>query len=158
MENREKSPKKQKIKLNTKSQHAAYFMPMLEGFAQRDMLNEVIKNRVVKACDLLDAGVPLFPNDFRKGTCRQLGAGQFRQPERRRAGGQGGRVRHRRPHRLAALLRQGGLFPPHGRSGRIQCYASREELPADVYNVVKKLDVGDIVGVSGHLSTPRRAS
>ncbi len=66
MENREKSPKKQKIKLNTKSQHAAYFMPMLEGFAERDMLNEVIKNRVVKACDLLDAGVPLFPNDFRK--------------------------------------------------------------------------------------------
>ena len=65
MENREKSPKKQKIKLN-KSQHAAYFMPMLEGFAERDMLNEVIKNRVVKACDLLDAGVPLFPNDFRK--------------------------------------------------------------------------------------------
>ena len=66
MDNREKSPKKQKIKLNTKSQHAAYFMPMLEGFAERDMLNEVIKNRVVKACDLLDAGVPLFPNDFRK--------------------------------------------------------------------------------------------
>lgn len=36
-------------------------MPMLESFAARDGLNEVIKNRVSKACDLLDAGVPAFP-------------------------------------------------------------------------------------------------
>lgn len=66
MEDREKSPQKPRVKLNTKSAHAAYFMPMLEGLAKRDDLNEVVKNRVVKACDLLDAGVPLFPNDFRK--------------------------------------------------------------------------------------------
>ena len=39
---------------------------MLESFAAREGLNEVVKNRVVKSCDLLDAGVPLFPNDFRK--------------------------------------------------------------------------------------------
>ena len=39
---------------------------MLESFAVREGLNEVVKNRVVKSCDLLDAGVPLFPNDFRK--------------------------------------------------------------------------------------------
>ena len=65
MENREKS-KKPVVKLGTKSHHASYFMPMLESFARRDDLNEVIKNRVSKACDLLDAGVPLFPNDFRK--------------------------------------------------------------------------------------------
>ena len=65
VENREKS-KKPVVKLGTKSSHAAYFMPMLESFAARDDLNEVIKNRVSKACDLLDAGVPLFPNDFRK--------------------------------------------------------------------------------------------
>ena len=66
MEDREKSPQKPRVKLNTKSAHADYFMPMLEGLAKRDDLNEVVKNRVVKACDLLDAGVPLFPNDFRK--------------------------------------------------------------------------------------------
>ena len=60
MENREKS-KKPVVKLGTKSSHAAYFMPMLESFAARDDLNEVIKNRVSKACDLLDAGVPRGP-------------------------------------------------------------------------------------------------
>ena len=54
------------IKLATHSEHAAYFMPMLESFAEHGDLNEVVKNCVVKSCDLLDAGVPLFPNDFRK--------------------------------------------------------------------------------------------
>lgn len=33
----------------------------------------------------------------------------------------------------------------------IQCYASREHMDEENYTVVKKLDVGDIVGVSGHL-------
>ena len=55
MENREKKIKKPTIKLGTKSQHAGYFMPMLESFASREGLNEVVKNRVVKSCDLLDA-------------------------------------------------------------------------------------------------------
>ena len=66
MDNREKKNSKPAVKLGTKSQHAGYFMPMLESFAAREGLNEVVKNRVVKSCDLLDAGVPLFPNDFRK--------------------------------------------------------------------------------------------
>ena len=54
------------VKLATQSDHAAYFMPMLESFAEHGELNEVIKNCVVKSCELLDAGVPLFPNDFDK--------------------------------------------------------------------------------------------
>ena len=66
MDTREKKSSKPAIKLGTKSQHVGYFMPMLESFAAREGLNEVVKNRVVKSCDLLDAGVPLFPNDFRK--------------------------------------------------------------------------------------------
>src|SRR5574344_2815662 len=69
VDNREKKNSKPAVKLGTKSQHAGYFMPMLESFAARDELNEVVKNRVVKSCDLLDAGVPLFPNDFRKEHC-----------------------------------------------------------------------------------------
>ena len=151
VENREKSPKKQKIKLNTKSQHAAYFMPMLEGFAQRDMLNEVIKNRVVKACDLLDAGVPLFPNDFRKEHAVSWVLDNFGSLSAEELEAKGdvfaiaGRIVSLRSFGKVAF------FHLMDESGRIQCYASREELPADVYNVVKKLDVGDIVGVSGHL-------
>ena len=151
MENREKSPKKQKIKLNTKSQHAAYFMPMLEGFAERDMLNEVIKNRVVKACDLLDAGVPLFPNDFRKEHAVSWVLDNFGSLSAEELEAKGdvfaiaGRIVSLRSFGKVAF------FHIMDESGRIQCYASREELPEEVYNVVKKLDVGDIVGVSGHL-------
>ena len=151
MENREKSPKKQKIKLNTKSQHAAYFMPMLEGFAERDMLNEVIKNRVVKACDLLDAGVPLFPNDFRKEHAVSWVLDNFGSLSAEELEAKGdvfaiaGRIVSLRSFGKVAF------FHIMDESGRIQCYASREELPEEIYNVVKKLDVGDIVGVSGHL-------
>ena len=67
-ENQKGKASKPKVKLATKSSHAAYFMPMLESFAEHDVLNEVIKSRVVKSCDILDSGVPLFPNDFRQKT------------------------------------------------------------------------------------------
>ena len=68
VDDREQGKKSAKpvVKLGTKSPHTAYFMPMLESFASKNELNEVIKNRVTKACDLLDSGTPLFPNDFRK--------------------------------------------------------------------------------------------
>ena len=55
-----------KIRLASKSRHVDYFIPMLESFSAHDDLNEVIKNRVTKACDILDAGYPLFPYVFRK--------------------------------------------------------------------------------------------
>ena len=151
MEDREKSPQKPKVKLNTKSAHAAYFMPMLEGLAKRDDLNEVVKNRVAKACDLLDAGVPLFPNDFRKEHAISEVLEQYGELEGE-ALEQAGEV-FALAGRIVSLRSFGKVIFFHlmDQSGRIQCYASREELDADVFAVVKKLDIGDIVGVSGHL-------
>ena len=58
--------KKGGIKLPTKSTKVVWFMPMLESLAERDELNEVVKNRVVKSCELMDAGVNLFANGFVK--------------------------------------------------------------------------------------------
>lgn len=151
MEDREKSLRKPKVKLNTKSAHAAYFMPMLEGLANRDDLNEVVKNRVVKACDLLDAGVPLFPNDFRKEHAIIEVLEQFGELEGE-ALDNGGDV-FALAGRIVSLRSFGKVlfFHLQDQTGRIQCYASREDLPAEVFAVVRKLDVGDIVGVSGHL-------
>ena len=151
MEDREKSPQKPRVKLNTKSAHAAYFMPMLEGLAKRDDLNEVVKNRVVKACDLLDAGVPLFPNDFRKEHAIGEVLDEFGELEGE-ALEQAGDV-FALAGRIVSLRSFGKVLFFHlmDQSGRIQCYASRDELPEEVFAVVKKLDVGDIVGVSGHL-------
>ncbi len=150
MENQEKAMK-QKVKLATKSRKAAYFMPMLESFATHDDLNEVIKNRVNKACDLLDAGCPLFPNDFRKEHSISWvieGYGGMDEEELKKCGDVfaiAGRIVSLRSFGKVAF------FHIMDQSGRIQCYASRENMDADVYNVVKKLDVGDIVGISGHL-------
>ena len=58
--------KKPVVKLATKSSDLPYFMPMLEHMAEADDLNEAIKARVVKSCELLDAGVALYPNGFEK--------------------------------------------------------------------------------------------
>lgn len=150
VENREKS-KKPVVKLGTKSSHAAYFMPMLESFAARDDLNEVIKNRVSKACDLLDAGVPLFPNDFRKEHAVSWVLEKFGSLEEDALEKQedvlavAGRIVSLRSFGKVAF------FHLMDQSGRIQCYASREHLDEETYKIVKKLDVGDIIGVSGHL-------
>ena len=126
-------------------------MPMLESFAARDDLNEVIKNRVSKACDLLDAGVPLFPNDFHKDHAVSWVLENF--------GGLEGDDLEKQEDvfaiagRIVSLRSFGkvAFFHLMDQSGRIQCYASREHLDEETYKIVKKLDVGDIVGVSGHL-------
>ncbi|MEE0816155.1 MAG: lysine--tRNA ligase [Desulfovibrio fairfieldensis] len=124
---------------------------MLESFAARDDLNEVIKNRVSKACDLLDAGVPLFPNDFHKDHAVSWVQEKF--------GGLEGDDLEKQEDvfaiagRIVSLRSFGkvAFFHLMDQSGRIQCYASREHLDEETYKIVKKLDVGDIVGVSGHL-------
>lgn len=154
MENREKILKP-RVRLATKSSHAQYFMPMLESFAEHDDLNEVIKNRVSKACELLDAGCQLFPNDFRKehciswinDTCGSMDAEELQTQEDVFA--IAGRIVSLRSFGKVAF------FHIMDESGRIQCYASREHLGEEDYNLVKKLDVGDIVGISGHLFRTR---
>lgn len=151
MENRETKKKKPVVKLGTKSPRAAHFLPMLESFAARDNLNEVIKNRVVKACDLLDSGIALFPNDFRKKHEIASVLAHYSALE-----GQAlktctdvveiaGRIVSLRSFGKVAF------FHIMDQSGRIQCYASREHLDEATHAAVKKFDVGDIVGVQGGL-------
>ena len=151
MENREKKNKKPTIKLGTKSQHAGYFMPMLESFASREGLNEVVKNRVVKSCDLLDAGVPLFPNDFRKEHSISWVLDKFGDLEGDALESQEDVVAI--AGRIVSLRSFGkvAFFHIMDQTGRVQCYATREHLDEATHNLVKKLDIGDIVGVSGHL-------
>jgi len=42
-------------------------------------------------------------------------------------------------------------------TGRIQSYVRRDDVGADNYQVFKKLDIGDILGVSGYVLPPRPA-
>ena len=139
------------IKLATKSEHAAYFMPMLENFADHGELNEVVKNCVGKACDLLDAGIPLYPNDFK----RKQNAGDVCAAYADMSGEElealneefaiAGRMMSSRSFGKVIF------FHVMDRSGRIQCYAEKSVLGDEAFSAFKKLDVGDIVGVTGHL-------
>ena len=146
------SPKKKTVKIGTKSPHAGYFMPMLESFAARDELNEVVKNRVVKSCDLLDAGVPLFPNDFRKEHCiaeiteqyKDTDAAQLETMQEVHFSVAGRMISARSFGKVA-------FFHVMDDSDRLQCYAAKEHMGEEDYAVFKKLDVGDILGVTGYL-------
>lgn len=150
MDKREKEGKSV-VKLPTKSKNATYFMPMLESFALRNDLNEVIKTRVCKSCDLMDAGYPLFPNDFRKKHSIAWVFEKFASMDEEALATQedvfalAGRIVSFRSFGKVAF------FHIMDESGRIQCYASRELMDEDDYKIVKKLDIGDIIGVSGHL-------
>lgn len=139
------------IKLATKSPHVSYFRPLLESLAEKNELNEVIKNCVVKSCELLDSGIPLYPNEFIK----EHYAGMLRAEYEAYSASElesldeifacAGRI---------ISLRSFGkviFFHIMDRSGRIQCYASRENMGEEAFNTFKKFDIGDIVGVKGKL-------
>ncbi len=150
MSDQEKS-KRPKIKLPTKSSHVDYFMPMLESFASRDELNEVVKSRVAKSCDLLDAGHLLYPNGFRKEDDFSAIRAEFEGLEAEELEGVereftcAGRIVGSRSFGKVTF------FHLLDRSGRMQCYAAREILGDEAYAAFRKLDIGDIVGVRGTL-------
>ena len=124
-------------------------MPMLASFDNRDELNEVVKNKVVKSCELKDADISLHANGFVKednaadileayGGCDEESLGAVG-----RTFSLGGRiVSHRSFGKVIFFHLMDG-------SGRIQCYASREHLGEENFALFKRLDLGDIVGVTG---------
>lgn len=151
MVNEKVNKNKAVIKLATKSKNVSYFMPMLQCFEKRDDLNEVIKNRVVKSCDLLDAGVKLYPNDFVKNNAAASIVelyGEYDVDDLLKLDEEfslAGRM---------VLLRSFGkvsFFDLMDYSGRIQCYVSRASLSEEQHQIFKKLAVGDIIGVKGKL-------
>lgn len=141
--------KKSQVKLATKSEHLQYFMPMLEHMDKVDDLNEVIKARVVKSCELLDGGVPLYPNGFVK----ESNIAEITKHEPVEEAGLEGLGVFKTAGRIMSMRSFGkvSFFHIQDQTGQVQCYASREDLGDDVYGVFKKLNIGDIVGVSGKL-------
>ncbi|AGW12345.1 lysine--tRNA ligase [Megalodesulfovibrio gigas] len=124
---------------------------MLQSLDARGELNEVIKNRVAKACTLLDEGTPLFPNSFRKDTAVADVEARFGQQDAEAlalveetftlAG------------RIVGLRSFGKLAFFHllDATGKLQICAQRDVLGTDQYSLFKKFDIGDIVGVAGRL-------
>ena len=140
-----------RIKLPTKSSHAQLFQPMLQGLAARDELNEVIKSRAAKSCELLDAGEHLYCNRFRKDTDVAFilkTYGDTDEDQLKEAC-----ERFKLAGRVVSLRSFGKatFFHLQDRTERMQVFASRETLGTEAYALFKKYDIGDIVGVEGCL-------
>lgn len=124
---------------------------MLEALQAKDELNPVIKTRVEKACLLLDEGVHLYPNDFRRDTEVQSIWDQFSEID--------GETLEAADHAFSIAGRvvsyrsfgKVTFFHLQDRSSKIQVYAARDELGPELYQRFKKTDIGDIVGVVGGL-------
>lgn len=140
-----------KIKLATKSPNAARFTHMLEALQAKDELNSVIKTRVEKACLLLDSGIDLYPNNFRRDTEIKSIWDRYGETDGEALDGLdeqftiAGRVVSYRSFGKVTF------FHMQDRSGSIQVYAARDELGPEEYQFFKKTDIGDIVGVTGSL-------
>ena len=133
------------------SVHAGRFKPLADALAARDELNDVLKGRIDKACALLDEGVALYPNTFRKDT--DLGAILSAYSELDEA----------------ALAAVGRMFAVAGRvttlrsfgkvtfvklqdvSGSMQIFVARDDLGVEAYQLFRKYDIGDILGITGDL-------
>lgn len=126
-------------------------MPMLEALQAKDELNSVIKTRVEKACLLLDNDIALYPNDFRRDTEIQSILGKYGETD--------GEVLEKTDveftiaGRVVSYRSFGKVtfFHIQDTSASIQVYAARDELGTDEYQLFKKTDIGDIVGVTGAL-------
>lgn len=143
--------KKKQIKLATKSEHVADFMPLLEALQARDELNQVLKTRVEKACTLLDSGIQLYPNNFNKDTQVSYIWDNYNETEGEELEKLG--KTFRLAGRMVSLRSFGkvGFFHLQDPTGKIQVYVARDDLTPELYTIFKKYDIGDIVGVEGEL-------
>lgn len=142
---------RKKFKLTVKSDHIAQFVPLLESLAAKGELNEVLRNRVEKAVQLCDLGVSLFPTGFAKDTHVADILAQHGEKDGETLESEGlefvlaGRIMALRSFGKAAFIQL------QDESGRLQVFVQRDALGTEEYQKFKKLDVGDIVGVSGTL-------
>jgi lysyl-tRNA synthetase, class II len=145
------APRKKEFKLPVKSARVEDFRPLLESLDARDELNEVFKNRIAKAVQLLDEGVPLYPNDFVKGDDIGPVAAEHEALDEAALAALD-RV-FRLAGRVVALRSFGKVtfLTLQDASGRLQIFADRETLGQEAYATFKKFDIGDILGVRGTL-------
>jgi lysyl-tRNA synthetase class 2 len=113
--------------------------------------SEQVEVRRQKLLGLKEAGHVLYPNDFKPtGTAAEVlaklgalsDAELTARPESSRLAG-----------RIMGIRRMGkaSFFHIQDRSGRIQVYARKDRLGEPGYTLFQSMDVGDIVGVWGHL-------
>jgi Lysyl-tRNA synthetase (class II) len=112
---------------------------------------QLLRHRKEKAQFLLDAGIPLYPNDFRRSD--EIGDVLEAHGDKNEdiiaqedlTFALCGRIMAHRSFGKATF------FHIQDTSGKIQVYAQRDDLGVEQYGVFKKFEIGDIVGVNGKL-------
>jgi len=138
-------------KNRAESPHAGRFKPLADALAARDEYNDVLRTRIDKACALLDADLHLYPNTFRKDT--HIGditsAYTDLDDDALAAVGKVFRV----AGRMTSLRSFGKVtfVKLQDASGSMQIFVARDDLGTETYQIFKKFDMGDIVGVEGDL-------
>jgi lysyl-tRNA synthetase class 2 len=121
----------------------------------KEDITEQIEVRQQKLARIQSAGEPLYPNDFKPTHTLSEIASTFGQAsdEALAAGPQDLRL----AGRIMAIRRMGkaSFFHIQDRRARLQVYAQRDRLGEEAYNLFQSFDIGDIVGVSGHLFRTR---
>ncbi|OGR00880.1 MAG: lysine--tRNA ligase [Deltaproteobacteria bacterium RIFOXYD12_FULL_55_16] len=111
-------------------------------------LNQVLKQRRQKAQELAELGVNLYANDFRPAHRISDILAKNDNPDAPLEEGiksVAGRIMALRRFGKAAFVQI------QDETGRIQVYVKRDGVGPEVYQIFKKLDLGDIVGFSGVL-------
>ena len=119
--------------------------------SKKDSSSKVLEDRREKAEQLEQYGVELFPNDFQKDTnvsyilenYQALDADHIQQTEATFA--LAGRIVSLRSFGKASF------FHLNDHTGTLQIFIQKNSVGEEDYNFFKKLDIGDIVGVSGQL-------
>jgi len=114
-------------------------------------VNEQVEVRRGKLKKLKEAGVNLYPNDYRPSHVTSQILSQFGSHTEEQLGklpvdiALGGRIVGIRSFGRASF------FHLQDRGGKIQIYVRQDRLGKEEYNLFKSLDIGDIVGVWGNL-------
>lgn len=124
---------------------------MTQDQANAPSERQLLRHRKEKAQFLLDAGIPLYPNDFRRsGEIATVVEAHGEKDEETLL--QEG-VTFALSGRIMALRSFGKatFFHIQDATEKIQVYAQRNDLGAEAYTIFKKFEIGDIVGVTGTL-------
>jgi hypothetical protein len=148
-------PQHKTIKLPVKSPFVERFQPLLRALDDKKELNEVLKNRVGKACTLLDEGVPLFPNDFRQQDHVADVLERFEPLDDAALEASG--ASFQLAGRIVSLRSFGkvAFFHLQDASGRMQVYVARDDMGAEAYGLFKKLDLATSWASRAPCSAPR---
>jgi len=113
----------------------------------KDIASDVVEKRKEKITAIREAGVELFPNDYRVShtvqDIQQLVEGKTGDISQEFSVSMAGRMM------AVNLFGKSAFIRFRDRTGQLQAYVRTDKVGAEAYAMFKKLDIGDFVGLTG---------